>query len=146
MTKTKINWKNSAQKISKYFSVGEVTKNDPRRIPITGGDIENNILQLAIELDKIREEWGSPIRVISWYRPPVVNRTVSKFSNSQHIYGRAADIYPINPASLIKFQAWLDQHWHGALGYGAKKGFVHLDMRNGKGWRSGGQKGPRWNY
>lgn len=56
MTKTQINWKNPAQKISEYFSVGEVTKNDPRRIPIAGGDIENNILQLAIELDKIREE------------------------------------------------------------------------------------------
>jgi uncharacterized protein YcbK (DUF882 family) len=146
MTKKKIDWKNSAQKISKYFSVREVTKNDPRRIPIIGGDIENNILQLAIELDKIRDEWGSAIVVTSWYRPPEVNRTVGGSTNSQHIYGRAVDLHPINPASLLKFQAWLDQHWHGALGYGAKKGFVHLDMRNGKGWRSGGQKGPRWNY
>jgi hypothetical protein len=56
MTKTQINWKNPDQKISKYFSVKEVTKNDPRRIPSTGGDIERNILQLASELDKIREE------------------------------------------------------------------------------------------
>lgn len=146
MNKSVIDWKNPQQKISRYFSTGEVTKNDLRRIPVTGSDIESNILRLAIELDKIREEWGSPVGVISWYRPPAVNRTVSKFSNSQHIYGRAADIYPINPASLFKFQAWLDQNWFGALGYGAKKGFVHLDMRNGKGWKSGGQKGPRWNY
>jgi len=32
------------------------------------------------------------------------------------------------------------------LGYGARRGFVHVDMRNGSGWRSGGEKGPRWNY
>lgn len=145
MSNSAIDWKNPSVKISDFFSVGEVTKGDLRRIPVSA-EIEQNILKLAIELDKVREEWGSPIRVISWYRPPAVNRTVSKFSNSQHIYGRAADIYPINPASLLNFQAWLDQHWHGALGYGAKKGFVHLDMRNGKGWRSKGQKGPRWNY
>jgi putative chitinase len=146
MTQTQINWKNPTQKISKYFSVGEVTKGDARRIPQSGGDIERNILQLAIELDKIREEWGSPVIVTSWYRPPAVNRAVGGSPNSQHLYARAVDIRPNSLASLIKFQAWLDQHWFGALGYGAKKGFVHLDRRNAKGWRSGGQKGPRWNY
>lgn len=149
MIKTKLNCKNSAQEISKYFSVGEVTKNDPRRIPITGGDIENNVLQLAIELEKIREEWGYPIVVMSLYRPPEINRTVGGSTNksiSLDIYGRSVDLQPINPASLFEFQAWLDQHWYGALGYAAKEGFVYLDMRNGKGWRSGGQKGPRWNY
>ena len=105
-----------------------------------------NILQLALELDKIRDEWGCPILVNSCYRPPAVNRAVGGASNSQHLYGRAVDIRPVNPGSLSKFQGWLDQGWFGALGYGAKKGFVHLDMRNAKGWRSGGQKGPRWNY
>lgn len=35
--------------------MGEVTKNDLRRVPPAGGDIEREIWQLAIELDKIRE-------------------------------------------------------------------------------------------
>ena len=140
-----IDWKNPSAKISRYFSVGEVTKNDSRRIPIAGSDIEKNILKLAIELDKIRQEWDSAIIVTSWYRPPSVNRTIGGAVNSQHIFGRAVDIKPANK-DLVRFQSWLDQFWFGALGYGAKKGFVHLDQRNGKGWRTGGQKGVRWNY
>jgi len=139
-----IDWKNPSVKISDFFSVGEVTKGDLRRIPVSA-EIEQNILKLAFELDRVREEWGSGIVVTSWYRPIAVNRAVGGASNSQHIFGRAADIKPVN-GDLLRFQGWLDQGWFGALGYGAKKGFVHLDMRNGKGWRLKGQKGPRWNY
>jgi hypothetical protein len=32
-----------------------------------GSEIEKAILELALELDKIREKWGSPILVTSWY-------------------------------------------------------------------------------
>ena len=138
-------WKNPSAKISKYFSVGEVTKNDPQRIPIAGSDIEKNILALARELDKIREDWDSAIIVTSWYRPAAINKAVGGASGSQHIYGRAVDIKAANK-DLVRFQSWLDQFWFGALGYGARKGFVHLDTRNGKGWKDSGQKGVRWNY
>jgi hypothetical protein len=54
---TAIDWRNPSGKISKYFTVGEVTKGDARRIPPTGGEIEKAILELAREhLDKLREE------------------------------------------------------------------------------------------
>jgi len=101
-----IDWKNPPQKISKHFSVGEVTKNDPRRIPIAGSDIEKNILALARELDKIREDWDSAIIVTSWYRPAAVNKAVGGSSGSQHLYGRAVDIKPANN-DLTRFQLGL---------------------------------------
>jgi uncharacterized protein YcbK (DUF882 family) len=144
LLQSNINWNNPKAQISQFFTVKEVTKGDNRRIPPK--EIEQAILRLAIELDKIRTDWGSPILVTSWYRPRQINRAVGGASNSTHIFGKAVDIRPVNSSSLFSFQSWLDENWFGALGYGAKRGFVHLDMRNGKGWKTGGSKGVRWNY
>ncbi|MFM7381749.1 MAG: D-Ala-D-Ala carboxypeptidase family metallohydrolase [Microcystaceae cyanobacterium] len=147
-----IDWSNGSLPISQYFTVGEVTKNSKDRQPKPHSAEEKNILALAKELDKIREDWGSGIGVTSWFRPSKrlgypqdVNRAVRGAYDSQHIYGRGVDIRP-SQGDLYQFQAWLDKDWFGALGYGAKKGFVHLDTRNGQGWKTGGVKSVRWNY
>lgn len=139
-----IDWKNPNAKISRFFTVGEVTQNDPRRIPPNGA-IALNVIRLAWELDKIRDEWGGPIGVTSWYRPPAINKAVGGVANSPHLEGWAADIYPIG-GDVFKLQSWLDPRWHGRLGYGAKKGFVHVDLRGHKGFNSAAPRGGRWNY
>jgi putative chitinase len=141
-----IDWSNPNCKISKYFTVMEATKGDPARIPHPGSIEAQNILKLAVELDKLREAFGAPIGVTSWNRPPAINRAVGGVANSQHITGGAADVYPLNGMDIFEFQDWCDERWYGALGWGAKKGFVHLDIRNGKGFMSGGEKGVRWDY
>lgn len=141
-----INWLNGPGRISKYFIVSEVTQNDPRRIPRRGSPEEAAILKLAVELDKVREAWGKPLAVSSWYRPPAVNKAVGGVQNSRHISGMAVDIAPIDPGEIYEFQRWIDAKWYGALGWGARRGFVHLDTRNGRGFMSGGEKGVRWNY
>lgn len=143
--KAPIDWNDFDCKISKYFTVGEATNRDHRRIPATGSDIAKNIVSMAIELDKAREAYGKPIRVTSWYRPTAINRAIGGASRSQHILGRGVDICPVD-GDIYALQKWLDERWYGALGYGAKKGFCHLDNRNGKGFESGGSKGVRWNY
>jgi uncharacterized protein YcbK (DUF882 family) len=139
-------WTQFDSKISRYFSVGEVTQWDTKRIPKDPLH-QQNIIILSKELDKIRDAWGSPIKVTSWYRPLNVNRAIGSSDNSQHVLGKAADISPLF-GNLDKFEQWLDANWFGALGYGqrARRGFTHVDNRNNKGWGSGGSKSARWHY
>jgi putative chitinase len=130
-----IDWHTPNCKISKHFTVREVTNGDKRRIP-SDPSVIKNVLALAKELDDIREDWAGPIGVTSWYRPPAINRAVGGVSNSQHINGSAADIYPMD-GDIFDFQRWLDKRWDKALGYGASRGFVHVDLRTGR---------IRWEY
>lgn len=133
------NWNNPNERISKHFIVKEVTQNDTRRIPLLNSDVEKNILFLAAKLDKIRDKWGRPIGVTSWYRPVRVNAEVGGVANSQHITGGAADIYDYLGGKDAEFEAFLDREWDRALGYGvaAGRGFTHLDLRLGR---------IRWDY
>lgn len=134
-----INWQKSNEKVSKFFTVAEVTQGDRRRIPISGSDVEKNILFLARKLDQIRDAWGFPIGVTSWYRPPSVNYEVGGVANSQHITGGAADIYTY-VGDEFEFEKFVDRMWSDrALGYGVASGlgFTHLDLRKGR---------IRWDY
>ncbi len=139
-----IDWNDANCRVSKFFTVGEVTQKDPRRMPVPGSSEEKNCLNLARELDKVREAWGSPIGVTSWYRPEPINTEVGGVSNSQHIFGLAADIYTMDSDGFSQrdheFENWLDTRaWKDrALGYGVSsgRGFTHVDLRSY----------VRWNY
>ena len=142
-----IDWKDFNSYVSKYFTVQEVTRGDRRRIPSAGSVAMANILKLAKELDKVRESWGYPLGVTSWYRPEPINAQQGGVRGSQHIYGLAADIYPLAGGSVQDLQQWLDHRWMDALGFGAHRGFVHLDTRGGGGLDKLGVKGKvRWDY
>lgn len=138
-------WDGKSSKISQYFTESDVTNDDNRRIPEKGSGTEANTLKMANELDKIRAEWGAPIGVTSWNRPPVVNREVGGAQYSQHLNGGAADIYTLDGRDY-QFEDFLDRHWGGGLGYGiaSGRGFTHLDLREG-GWRRG-LGTIRWSY
>lgn len=138
-----IDWGNFSSRISKYFTVGEVAQGlrngqyiqFRERIP-TNRQHRDNAIRLAQRLDQVREEWGSALMVSSWYRPPAINRAVGGAVNSQHLNGSAVDLIPVR-GDVRHFQSWLDARWQFALGYGAPRGFVHLDARPGK---------LRWRY
>jgi putative chitinase len=131
-----LDWTNWETPVSRYFTVGEVSKRDEKRIVYNEAH-RKNVLKLAKHLDKIREDWGSGIVVTSWYRPPAVNAVCGGAKNSQHLNGSAADIRPVN-GRISEFQSWLDKRWDMAMGYGAQKGqFCHVDLRPGR---------IRWNY
>lgn len=117
------------------FSWGEFTKN-LSRVPQNQGVVEN-IFRLADYLEDVRQLFGKASVVISsGYRPPAVNHAVGGVSNSQHLYGAAADIlvsgFP--PHEVYKRL----NGWHGDKGgLGDSSAFTHIDLR---GYRA------RWNY
>lgn len=87
-----------------YFTLDELTQSETaekygiKNIP--DASARANLAKLIKHLDKIREVYGSPIRVNSGYRSSEVNRLVGGASTSQHTRGLAADIVPTFGGSL----------------------------------------------
>ena len=152
----RIDWNDNTCRVSKYFSVGEVTNNSRLRIPKPNSNELKNILRLAQELDLVRECVGSPIRVNSWFRPsrrlgyPVdVNAKVGGARNSQHIYGLAVDISMSDVNRLIQLEDYLLRNWRGGVGTAARnprKRFIHLDGRSGFPCFQKGSATATWTY
>jgi putative chitinase len=126
----RVDWSDFSASVGKYITVGEVLQYDARRQPKPGSQEERNILLMCAEFDKIRAAWGQPLGVTSGYRPEPINREVGGVPGSQHVLGKALDIYPID-GRLDAFYQWISRRWSGGLGDGRNKGFAHLDMRDG---------------
>ena len=133
----KVGWVTSSDRIhlGGHFSWGEFTK-ELSRVP-QNTKVVDNIYRLADYLEDVRKLFGNPsILINSGYRPPVVNAAVGGASNSQHVYGAAADIVisGYRPHEVYKR---LNQ-WHGSKGgLGNSSSFTHIDLR---GYQA------RWNY
>ncbi|MEO0432089.1 MAG: D-Ala-D-Ala carboxypeptidase family metallohydrolase [Cyanobacteria bacterium J06656_5] len=92
--------------------------------------------EICLFLERCREYFGgSPLVITSGYRPPEVNAKVGGARRSEHLYDApdtgAVDFY-IKGVSVYEVEAWCDQTYPYSIGYGAKRGFVHLGMRPGK--------------
>lgn len=143
----RVDWSDFSASVGKYITVGEVLQYDARRRPKPGSQEEQNILQICQEFDKIRAAWSQPLGVTSGYRPEPINREVGGVSGSQHVLGKALDIYPLD-GRLDAFYQWISKRWSGGVGDGRSKNFVHLDSRNGGKFYPNGDGKPAaiWDY
>jgi zinc D-Ala-D-Ala carboxypeptidase len=81
--------------------------------------------ELVRVLESIRAHLRRPLPIVSGYRCPIHNRSVGGAADSQHMYGRAADL----PLKLVSIS--MASH-AGAIGIGHQDGFVrHVDVREG---------------
>lgn len=90
-------------------------------------EIVENLRHLAQKLEEVRKLCGDkPITITSGFRTLNHNKAVGGAKNSQHLYGRAADII-VKGLAPKEVQNLLKDKWEGGLGYGAT--FTHLDTR-----------------
>lgn len=139
-----VDWQQWDSKVSKFFTVAEVTNHSKERLPIrddrnfTKEEVQRNILAIAQHLDRVREWWEGPIGVNSWYRPWHVNSRIGSRAPN-HPGGYGTDIRPLD-GNISGFQKrfteewWEAGKWDHGYGMGARKGFLHLDLRNKRIW------------
>ena len=110
----------------KYFSKNEFRCHCGGRY-CNGFPVEPN-LKLAHLLDQIREHFGKPVIITSPIRCPQHNAIVGGVSNSQHLYGNAADIQVqgVAPSVVADYVETLMPTWGGI---GRYKTFTHVDVR-----------------
>lgn len=85
------------KKISKYISYSEATTSQTavrKKIDNTPTALELSNMEFVAKnvFDKIRDHFGVPIRVSSFYRSLKLNKEVDGSKNSQHMKGEAIDI------------------------------------------------------
>ena len=81
-------------------------------------------------LQAIRDHFGRPVVITSGYRTPLHNNKVGGKADSQHLYGRAADIRLAGvPVEAVAACAEGLLPGTGGIGRYPAKGFVHVDVR-----------------
>lgn len=122
---------------SKYFLANELECHCEH---CKGQNTASNINSLFLHrLNLLRDKWGGPIGVSDAYRCPVHNKAVGGSPNSQHLYGRAADIYVGRKYDFSKkareeyeafFKFVLESKLFDGIGYYPDGLFVHVDLRS----------------
>jgi uncharacterized protein YcbK (DUF882 family) len=119
--------------LTKSFNISEFQSKDGATMP---PDIAKNIQELAKNLQVLRDYLQLPIKITSGWRSPAHNaKTKGAAKNSQHIYGKAADIQvpgksPIEVKKAI--ETLIDAGKMKQGGIGLYTNWVHYDTRSTK--------------
>lgn len=145
--RAEVDWNDFNCLVTPNLTVGEILQWDKRRVPGSAASVRTRLLRTAAEFQRVREAWGRPLGVTSFYRPEPINSEVGGVPGSRHVVGEAFDVYPVD-RSLESFYQWICTRWTGGLGDGRPRGFIHLDTRGGGGFvpGSGARPAAEWIY
>ena len=110
-------------KITKNFSSDEFA------CKCCGGQNINE--NLVFQLQKIRGIVKKPIIITSGYRCPAHNKKIGGSPKSQHLLGKAADIYVNGMSVRDLYEVVSIFYKNGITGIGVypEQGFIHVDIR-----------------
>ena len=116
-------------KITENFSLREFDSKDGAGMPDA---VRKNVIELAKNLQVIRDECECPLHINSAYRSPRHNKRIGGVSNSKHIFGLASDLVsrnhtPFELYNIIESLIERNKISEGALGL--YPSFVHYDIR-----------------
>jgi uncharacterized protein YcbK (DUF882 family) len=119
-------------KITTNFSLQEFNSKCGRAIP---NRVLPNIIELAKNLQVLRDAVGKSITITSGYRSPEHNAKIKGAKNSQHITGMAADIKVtgITPKEVaLVIEGLIESGKMKEGGVGIYPSWVHYDTRGRK--------------
>lgn len=122
--------------LSKNFKLSEFESHDGAKTP---DNILINLKELVKNIQIIRDHAGA-IKINSGYRSPEHNKSEGGVVNSQHVYGKAGDLKPLNITVKQLYNLIIELISKGLIyngGVGIYDTFVHYDI---------GIKGRRWDY
>lgn len=106
-------------RVSEHFTWREFACHCPRREIVVRRE-------LVVGLERYREQVGRPVRIVSGYRDPEHNRLEGGASNSQHLYGSAADLDPVLSVGDVEALGVFS-----GIGFQGDSGLVrHVDVRH----------------
>jgi uncharacterized protein YcbK (DUF882 family) len=118
--------------LTKNFHIREFASKDGAQTP---EELRSNLLELAQNLQKIRDVIDEPIYINSGYRSKEHNDKVGGVTNSYHTKGMAADIHVKGMNSRQLYTAISQLMDKGTIkkgGLGLYNTFVHYDIQGKK--------------
>jgi uncharacterized protein YcbK (DUF882 family) len=119
-------------KLTNNFTLQEFNSKCGRDIP---NNVLPNILQLAKNLQVLRDAIGKSISITSGYRSPQHNKKIGGAKDSQHVKGLAADIKVtgMTPKEVaLVIEGLIEQGKMKQGGIGIYPSWVHYDVRGTK--------------
>lgn len=124
-------------RLTKNFTKREFKSKDGSRMP---DSVLENVKELALNLQVLRDFLGEPLRINSAYRSEAHNQSVGGSSRSQHLLGKASDlrVKDLDSEDLYHIiEALISEGKMKEGGLGLYNSFVHYDIRGAR---------ARWNF
>jgi uncharacterized protein YcbK (DUF882 family) len=119
-------------KLTNNFTLQEFNSKCGRDIP---NNVLPNIIQLAKNLQVLRDAVGKSISITSGYRSPQHNKKIGGAKDSQHVKGMAADIKVagMTPKEVVLvIEGLIESGKMKQGGIGIYASWVHYDIRGTK--------------